>query len=324
MILSICIPTYNRRNKIGATLKLFYDQIISSGYAVDIELLVSNNGSTDDTKALLDDLNYTDIAFSVFHQPQNLGFDLNIKFLFAEAKGKYVWYFGDDDIVFEGAVKTVFDCIKGENYGGMRFEFMQPIGNHDLDFGFSDELTSVITDPERIAKLCFTLPKVSTYIIKRVEPIEELFNPIAQYENEGYWFIALSVRVFEMMGDDSEGLLIYHKQVASCDDDIFEELNVPPAVWNNRTRIAEYPFVKMHAPTFAAKLFKDDYRYTIDFLWKHKKGDYKVRNPEENDRFIKSLKIRLPLLLSRRKLLFKLIVLKLNLFPLVSRLSKGK
>ena len=150
MILSICIPTYNRQNKILRTVRDFYNQILLSGEKDDIELVVSNNCSTDDTRKILDGLDFPKINFRVFHQTENIGFDWNTKFLYEKAKGQYIWYFGDDDIIFNGSVKTIFDSIKNGKYGGMRFSFMQPIGDTGVSFPYPADTCQVITDKGQI------------------------------------------------------------------------------------------------------------------------------------------------------------------------------
>ena len=315
MILSICIPTYNRRKKVLNTIHCFYEQLLCSPYVAQIELVVSNNGSTDETKDALAGLNLNGVNFRVFNQPENLGFDGNTKFLYAQAQGQYVWYFGDDDILFDATINTVFESIKDGGCGGMRFSFMQPKGSADLIFKFPANSYQVITDTNTIIECCFTLPKVTTYVLKRVEPLDELFEPIKQYENGGYWFIALAVRVFEMLGEKSTGMIMYNKQFASSDDDVFD-LRVEPEVWNNRVVIARYSFIKAHYPLLQQKIADEDYLFIILLLWKYKKGEIKVHDPASYDKYIKDFEVRYTLLRKYPLLLYWIIIIKLNLLSL--------
>jgi hypothetical protein len=117
-----------------------------------------------------------------------------------------------------------------------------------------------------------------------------------------------------MLGNRSEGLILYNKQLASSDDDVFD-LRVEPEVWNNRVLIADYPFIKKNYPGLRYKISKEDYLFTILLFWKYKKGEIRVHDNALYDNYIKTFKIRINILKNEPLLLYWIMVLKLNVLP---------
>lgn len=79
----------------------------------DIEIVICNNASTDDTDVLCQDYihQYPTIVRYICHS-KNIGFDGNIEALFSHAKGANVWLLSDDDALNVGAIKKLLDIIK--------------------------------------------------------------------------------------------------------------------------------------------------------------------------------------------------------------------
>jgi len=96
MILSICIPTYNRVRFLDALLGLLTAKFAESDLNSKVEILVSDNASTDNTSEVLE--KYRGII-SYWKNDENIGPDANFLKLFSEASGRYIWLPGDDDLV---------------------------------------------------------------------------------------------------------------------------------------------------------------------------------------------------------------------------------
>lgn len=90
--LSFCIPTYNRSSKCLKLVK----EILSLDHE-DIEVIVSDNCSTDDTVLLLEQIN--DKRLVVYQNEQNNGSLLNIYNSFSKAKGQYLYFTTDKDFI---------------------------------------------------------------------------------------------------------------------------------------------------------------------------------------------------------------------------------
>ena len=113
VLLSICLPTYNRCTQITRQIEDVVRQTKKVGACV--EILVSDNASTDGTAEMLRCLSakYTHVKF--FVQPQNIGAEANFLFLAQQATGKYYWCIGDDDIIRPGTVEYVVGILKKYN-----------------------------------------------------------------------------------------------------------------------------------------------------------------------------------------------------------------
>lgn len=105
-LLSICIPTYNRVGYISELLPVVLAQVGSG----EVELVVSNNASTDGTADYLRSID--DPRLRWWTNDENIGGDRNFLKCVEEAKGEYVWLFGDDDLLPEGSVTRVLDFLR--------------------------------------------------------------------------------------------------------------------------------------------------------------------------------------------------------------------
>lgn len=109
MRLSICIPTYNRGALIGELL----DSIIAQrDYGWDIEVVVSDNASTDETAAVID--SYRDRLPRLVYQcaAQNMGADRNFLKAVELATGDFCWLMGSDDKLEPGAFAHVEHAVR--------------------------------------------------------------------------------------------------------------------------------------------------------------------------------------------------------------------
>lgn len=106
LILTIGIPTYNRADYIQKALDSILSQMQSN-----VEILISDNGSTDGTKEVIQKYqnNHSFVRFCGFEQ--NQGIDKNITNVLANAKGKYIHLFSDDDLYTENLLKQILEEI---------------------------------------------------------------------------------------------------------------------------------------------------------------------------------------------------------------------
>lgn len=87
---SVNIPTYNRVNY----LKYSIESVLHQTYR-DFELIISDDGSTDDTPNLIKQ--YQDPRIIYLQHPQNIGRSRNMRSGFEKATGEYFIKFDDDD-----------------------------------------------------------------------------------------------------------------------------------------------------------------------------------------------------------------------------------
>lgn len=107
--LTLCVPTYNRRPYLQRCVESILDAVSRCG--AEIELLISDNASSDDTQAYLADLATRVDYLRVIRQVENIGGERNFRALVKAASGKCVWVIGDDDLLEPAAVSEVLRRI---------------------------------------------------------------------------------------------------------------------------------------------------------------------------------------------------------------------
>jgi glycosyltransferase involved in cell wall biosynthesis len=112
LILSICIPTYNRVGLLKESINAIVEQK-STFNRNNIEIVISDNASTDGTKEYLSELikENSDLSITYFRQAENLGPDANILNTVRLALGKFVYIVSDDDILVSGAISKLISLI---------------------------------------------------------------------------------------------------------------------------------------------------------------------------------------------------------------------
>lgn len=98
-ILSICIPTYNREADLGHLLKNLAEEIQTLPSLDMVEVIISDNASTDNTQKLVESFqkDYPNIKY--LQSSVNLEFDPNVINACSGASGRYCWCIGSDDLI---------------------------------------------------------------------------------------------------------------------------------------------------------------------------------------------------------------------------------
>lgn len=110
-LLSICIATYNRADYISETLESIIPQLDD-----DVEILVLDGASTDDTEKIVKKYVYADPHIRYIRLPVKGGVDQDYDKSVELAFGEFCWLFTDDDLLKPGAVTAVKAAIK-KGYG---------------------------------------------------------------------------------------------------------------------------------------------------------------------------------------------------------------
>lgn len=107
-LLSICIPTFNRQEWLRNCIDVCTYQIEYYGLSGQVEIVVSNNASTDGTREYLDSLSIPFLR--VNHNTEN-NYLHNFETVCQHATGRYCHLMGDDDELMPGAIKKVLSTI---------------------------------------------------------------------------------------------------------------------------------------------------------------------------------------------------------------------
>lgn len=167
--LSILIPTYNRSEYLTKLLDSITDQTKNN---YDIEVLISDNASTDETEIIGTKYSTKHKYIKYNRNNCNIGFDNNAIKLIKMAKGEYLWMIGSDDWLEYGAILRVLKCIKeSPNITGISSEIntydkygtpiiiIKPENDQQLLYGISDIYS--------YNKLGYRFGFISAHIFKR-------------------------------------------------------------------------------------------------------------------------------------------------------------
>ena len=114
ILLSICMPTYNRLHHIQRQIHYFIKEMESVDLK-NVEIIVSNNASTDDTGTFLAQYEGKFEWLRINNNKENIGAYSNMTLLLQMASGKYIWIPGDDDYLKKGLVKRVYNILSNNN-----------------------------------------------------------------------------------------------------------------------------------------------------------------------------------------------------------------
>ena len=129
IILSICIPTYNREQYLRQSLDCLFLQ--AESYKQYLEILISDNCSTDRTREMvLAKIEDTDLPVRYYQNEKNIGGNNNFAKLVGYSSGQYIYMMGDDDIVSPNFLQIVFNILlDGNDYSLIHWNRM--CGNED-------------------------------------------------------------------------------------------------------------------------------------------------------------------------------------------------
>lgn len=107
IVLSVCIPTYNRLNYLKESLGVLLPQAQQQG----VQVCVSDNCSEDGTQEYLSELSKEYSCLVYVAQKSNIGIDRNMQFVISMGEGAYAYPLGDDDFIPEGSLGVILKRI---------------------------------------------------------------------------------------------------------------------------------------------------------------------------------------------------------------------
>lgn len=108
-VLSIAIPTHNGASYIREALESIIIQL--NEIEEEIEVVVSDNASSDQTPDIMKEYQNKYRFIRYFRNEENLGGDKNLTLAVKRSTGKYVWIIGDDDKIAIGGIRTVLNVL---------------------------------------------------------------------------------------------------------------------------------------------------------------------------------------------------------------------
>lgn len=311
-ILSLAIPTYNRASKLLRLLNNIEKNIIESELDIFIDVLISDNASTDDTQAVVMGFKTEKYIINYYRQDINIGFDGNIKFLYEFSETEYIWFFADDDIMLPNAINQILTALKEGNPDLILYSFIQPQGSEILTFNYKEKL-KIVNDPKLIIENITKCFKISTYILRKINICNRIKKDLQHFQNTSFYFIALC---FSVVSEAKNPILcIISNPLAESDED-YRDTRFPVSVYFNIYKLYSHPFVLKYYPNLGKISHSTSYYTGIQFMFAVKMKTISLDNQVQFSDEVKALKIEKLFLLKNPRALLQLFLIKSDLVSL--------
>lgn len=311
-LLTIAIPTYNRREKLARLLDNLESQLADPALRGRVRILVGDNASDDGTSEFLERVraDRPGLPLKLQRHLSNIGALRNMIWLYEQCATEYLWYFADDDLPLPGAVAKVVSALESYRPRVLLFSFIQPPGSRERTFDFSESVKFAST-PEECARLLARFPKISIYVYRRgaLTPSSRVFLKTVAEEG-GFYHCALGVSLLE--GDVDGRLAVISEPLATCDAD-FRLIRTSYADWGQLYRVFEHPYLRQSAPALAAEFSpRASYFSEIILLWAWRSGHLEIDASfiDEYERAVRALPLRLAWLARDPAMLARALVLR--------------
>lgn len=161
-LVSICIPTYNAERTFRKTLS----SIVSQTYD-NLEIIVVDNKSTDDTVRIAEEFRKNDPRIKIIINPENIGGEANFRRCVEVASGHYTAVFHADDLYEPAIIEEQVRFLENHHSVGAVFVMATLIDDNDNILG-------VAQIPDRLRD---TSGWVTTHSFR------EIFSLVVQYGN---------------------------------------------------------------------------------------------------------------------------------------------
>jgi len=262
-LLTVAVPTFNRARKIARLLEWLEKELETHNLVDEVAILVANNGSTDDTSAVLAAASSKNIRLRYWTHSENRGFDGNVLFLYQHTTTPYVWFMSDDDEPLSGAIGIVRDALTTHSPDLLLFPHIQPPGSWRTEHEFPRPYR-LITEASAAVDLAAQHGKVSVYVLRVGTFSEAEAAEVKSHMNEGFMFKILAFTVLQR--SPALKLVVLSKPMVTSDDD-FCRIPWSPATSLESHRIYTHSFVRKYLPNLAKEAKRIAYLGGIRFLW---------------------------------------------------------
>ncbi len=250
--LTIAIPTWNRECSLRELLPQFLEFRRALPDPTTVEILVSDDCSTDGTRELCAPLSR---QITYFRQPEQLRHDANIWFCYQHAQGKWIQYYSDDDIPLPNLLPALLEGIAADP-DVILTGFEQPLGTKPADLGLGPD-RELIQDKTRGIDLLIAFTKLSTYCIRRRPLTNAEIAQRGAYLGTDYFTQTLALFEFLRTTNDSL-LLVLRKTYGGSRPDFNKGFRFAVDVPANFASAVDVPGFRQHASSAALRALKAD------------------------------------------------------------------
>ncbi|MBB6128042.1 glycosyltransferase family 2 protein [Mucilaginibacter lappiensis] len=209
-LVSVCMPAYNAGEYIADTVKSIIDQSYTNW-----ELIMVNDGSTDDTATILNQL--TDTRIKVFHQ-ENKGPSAASNQAFKLSKGKLIKFMDADDLLSPNYIQNQVSVINDDE-DAIAFAAWGRFYNNSLKtFRLDDDFLTKSMKPAEWLIASMTdkqvmLQNAMFLIPRRILEVSGLWNETLSLINDFEFFIRVLLCAHELRFTN-DAILYYRSGLA--------------------------------------------------------------------------------------------------------------
>lgn len=174
-LLTIAISTYNRVERLKRSLDRIREEIAKLEDLSEIEVLVVDNASTDETVYYLNNCNFSNLR--IVRNSVNQGMLGNLNVCALRSTGSYIWCIGDDDMLIPNQLQHVLNHVRETknsivylNYGHASND--QHEGNEFLSLPTRIKKTGVYSLFEAIQANSNLMTAIYALILRREQAIQ--------------------------------------------------------------------------------------------------------------------------------------------------------
>lgn len=211
--LTIAIPTYQRLKWLRQSLARVLEQVATRP-ASDVEVVVSDNASTDGTWEFLQAEANRHPMLRIHRNAQNLGAEGNVYLLPGMARGRWLWTLGDDDFLLPGAINTILTTLSnGPDFIAINFAQSDEEMAHQQNDRYwhlpANVKTETLDDLMKVVPH-FAFGFLSAWVCRR-----EMFNAVHRnvYKRFERWGLSVMVDRYIGLGQHSRGVVLAQPQI---------------------------------------------------------------------------------------------------------------
>lgn len=279
--ISIGLPVFNGAKFLKDSIQSILDQSFN-----DFELIISDNGSIDETQMICESFQKKDSRIRYFRQKNNYGPTKNFEFVLGKARGKYFMWFAADDLAKKNFLESLYTTIVSNPSFVLVMSDVENISDEN-NYLYTTELASIrMEEVEKkwptSRKLFFEVPTSNIffciyglYVTDIIKKVQLNYNGKVKYATASEIPILAQVSSYGMIGSIQGALKIYRRHSQSVYNN--EQSGVKSSLFkysNQRNLldilmhivIASKSFTVSEKIVLSILIFRNFIFLTIDFL----------------------------------------------------------
>ena len=222
MKISVIIPVYNSSTYLRKCLDSVVNQTLK-----DIEIIVINDGSTDDSKNIIEEYlcKYKNI---IFIDQENKGIGKTRNIVIKKATGEYITFVDSDDYIKENMLEEYYKYAKKHNFDLVIGSYIKKINNKEIIFENNKFKTGNVKTTPQILYLIEYGPWAKLYKREMLINNNIYFDEKRKYEDMP--FVSKALLKSKLIGQITEPYYYYiihnNSETTTMDKRVFDILDI--------------------------------------------------------------------------------------------------